>query len=41
MLGNALAALEATAVAPALPTAVAELGGVARLSWVFSAYLLT
>jgi EmrB/QacA subfamily drug resistance transporter len=41
MLGNALAALEATAVAPALPTAVSELGGVARLSWVFSAYLLT
>lgn len=41
MLGNALAALEATAVAPALPTAVSELGGIARLSWVFSAYLLT
>ena len=41
MLGNALAALEATAVAPALPTAVAEMGGVARLSWIFSAYLLT
>ncbi len=41
MLGNALAALEATAVAPALPTAVSELGGISRLSWVFSAYLLT
>jgi EmrB/QacA subfamily drug resistance transporter len=36
-----LAALEATAVGTAMPTAVAELGGVARYSWVFSAYLLT
>lgn len=36
-----LAALEATAVAAAVPTAVGELGGVARYSWVFSAYLLT
>lgn len=36
-----LAALEATAVATAMPTAVAELGGVARYSWAFSAYLLT
>jgi EmrB/QacA subfamily drug resistance transporter len=35
-----LAALEATAVGTALPTVVAELGGVARYSWVFSAYLL-
>jgi len=41
MMGMFLAALEATAVAPALPTAVGEMGGVARLSWVFSAYLLT
>jgi EmrB/QacA subfamily drug resistance transporter len=39
--GMFLAALEATAVATAMPTAVAELGGVARYSWVFSAYLLT
>lgn len=36
-----LAALEATAVGTAMPTAVGELGGVARYSWVFSAYLLT
>jgi EmrB/QacA subfamily drug resistance transporter len=36
-----LAALEATAVATAMPTAVAELGGVSRYSWAFSAYLLT
>lgn len=41
MLGLFVAALEATAVAAALPTAVGELGGVARYSWVFSAYLLT
>ena len=40
MLANALAALEATAVAAAVPTAVGELGGMARYSWVFSAYLL-
>jgi EmrB/QacA subfamily drug resistance transporter len=41
LLGMFLAALEATAVAAAVPTAVGELGGVARYSWVFSAYLLT
>lgn len=41
MLGMLLAAIEATAVGTAMPTAVAELGGVARYSWVFSAYLLT
>lgn len=39
--GQFLAALEATAVATAMPTAVADLGGVARYSWAFSAYLLT
>ncbi|HEX5758661.1 MAG TPA: hypothetical protein VF121_05665 [Thermoanaerobaculia bacterium] len=40
MLGMFLAALEATAVAAAVPTAVVgELGGVGRDSWVFSAYL--
>lgn len=39
--GMFLAALEATGVATAMPTAVAELGGVARYSWAFSAYLLT
>lgn len=41
VLGMFLAALEATAVGTAMPTVVAELGGVARYSWVFSAYLLT
>ena len=41
VLGMFLAALEATAVATAMPTAIAELGGVSRYSWVFSAYLLT
>lgn len=41
MLGTFLAAIEATAVAAAVPTAVGELGGMARYSWVFSAYLLT
>lgn len=39
--GMFLAALEATGVATAMPTAVAELGGVSRYSWAFSAYLLT
>lgn len=39
--GMFLAAIEATAVATAMPTAVAELGGVSRYSWAFSAYLLT
>ncbi len=41
MLGMFLAALEATAVAAAMPTVVGDLGGVGRFSWVFSAYLLT
>ena len=41
MLGMFLAALEATAVATAMPTVLGELGGVARYSWVFAAYLLT
>ena len=41
MLGSFLAAIEATAVATAVPTAVGELGGMSHFSWVFSAYLLT
>lgn len=41
VVGMFLAALEATAVGTAMPTVVAELGGVSRYSWVFSAYLLT
>ncbi len=40
VLAMFLAALEATAVGTAMPTVVAELGGVSRYSWVFSAYLL-
>ena len=41
LLGISLAALEASAVAAAMPTVIGDLGGMARLSWVFSAYLLT
>jgi EmrB/QacA subfamily drug resistance transporter len=41
LLGMFLAALEATAVAAAVPTAIGEMGGVSRYSWVFSAYLLS
>lgn len=41
VLGTFLAALEATAVGTAMPTVIAELGGMSRYSWVFSAYLLT
>lgn len=40
MLAMFLAALEATAVGTAMPTVVADLGGMGRYSWVFSAYLL-
>ncbi|MGW8267195.1 MAG: MDR family MFS transporter [Longimicrobiales bacterium] len=40
VLAMFLAALEATAVGTAMPTVVADLGGVSRYSWVFSAYLL-
>jgi MFS family permease len=35
-----LAALDSTIVATALPTIVVELGGLAHLSWVVTAYLL-
>jgi EmrB/QacA subfamily drug resistance transporter len=35
-----MSAVEATIVATAMPTIVAELGGFALLSWVFAAYLL-
>ena len=41
LFGMFLAALEATAVAAAVPTAVGEMGSVSRLSWVYSIYLLT
>jgi EmrB/QacA subfamily drug resistance transporter len=40
LLGLFLGALEATAVAAAMPTVVGDLGGVAHYSWVFSAYLV-
>jgi EmrB/QacA subfamily drug resistance transporter len=40
MLGMFLAALDATIVATALPTIVGDLGGLERLSWVVTAYLL-
>lgn len=41
LLGLSLAAIEATAVATAMPTAIGELSGVGHYSWVFSVYLLT
>ncbi|WP_034914729.1 MDR family MFS transporter [Erwinia sp. 9145] len=41
MLAMFMAAIEVTIVATAMPTIVAELGGFAQFSWVFSIYLLT
>ena len=41
MLAIFMAAVEATIVATAMPTIVADLGGAHLFSWVFSAYLLT
>jgi EmrB/QacA subfamily drug resistance transporter len=41
MAGMLLAALDQTVVATALPTIVGDLGGLAQLSWVVTAYLLT
>jgi EmrB/QacA subfamily drug resistance transporter len=40
LLGMLLAALDQTIVATALPTIVGDLGGLDRLSWVVTAYLL-
>ena len=40
MSGVLLAALDQTIVATALPTIVSDLGGLAHLSWVVTAYLL-
>src|SRR6476659_744117 len=40
VLGMLLAALDSTIVSTALPTIVGELGGLARLSWVVTSYLL-
>ncbi|WP_367821558.1 MDR family MFS transporter [Streptomyces sp. LMG1-1-1.1] len=41
MLGIVLGALDGTIVGTALPTVVGELGGLDRLSWVVTGYLLT
>ncbi|WP_246021475.1 MDR family MFS transporter [Paenibacillus lentus] len=41
MLSTFLAAIEGTVIGPAGPRIVGDLGGVALLSWVFTAYLLT
>src|SRR5687768_16261829 len=40
LLALLLAALDSTIVSTALPTIVGELGGLAHLSWVVTAYLL-
>src|SRR5690348_15432619 len=40
VLAMLLAALDSTIVSTALPTIVSELGGLAHLSWVVTAYLL-
>src|SRR5579864_7239127 len=40
MLGMFMSAVEATIVASAIPTIVAELGGFQLFSWVFAIYLL-
>src|SRR3954469_9684548 len=40
LLGMLLAALDQTIVSTALPTIVAELGGLQHLTWVVTAYLL-
>ena len=40
LLAMLLAALDSTIVATALPTIVGELGGLERLGWVVTAYLL-
>ncbi len=41
MLSLFLAAVESTVVATAMPTIVADLGGLAAYSWVFTAYMVT
>src|SRR5215210_4601656 len=40
MLGMLVAVLNQTIIATALPTIVADLGGVEHYSWIFSAYML-
>ena len=41
MLGLFLASIDGTIVGTAMPTIVAQLGGLSIYSWVFSAYMLT
>ena len=41
MLSLFMAAIEGTVIATAMPTIIAELGGLKHYSWVFSAYMLT
>lgn len=41
MTGMFIAALEATVVGTAMPTVIANLGGLNRYSWVFTAYIVT
>jgi len=41
LLGTFLASIEVTVVATAMPSIVAQLGGLSLYPWVFSAYLLT
>ncbi len=41
MLGMFLGALEATVMGTAMPTVVAQLGGLEHYSWVFTSYMLT
>lgn len=41
LLAMFLAALDATVVSTAMPTVIAQLGGLAMYSWVFSGYMLT
>jgi multidrug resistance protein len=40
MLSTALVAIDATVIATAVPSVVAELGGFSQFPWLFSAYLL-
>ena len=40
MLGLFLGAMESTAIATAMPTVIASLGGLTIYSWVFSGYIL-
>ena len=41
LIGSFLAAVESTIVATAMPTVVAQFGGLAHYSWVFAGYMLT